>query len=52
MTCAGSLLIVMIGTNLMGITKIKVADFLPAILLAPVICNLLPLFEKIPALWS
>ena len=31
MTCAGSLLIVMIGTNLMGITKIKVADFLPAI---------------------
>ena len=47
MSCAGSLLIVMIGTNLMGITKIKVADFLPAILIAPVLYNLIPLFEKI-----
>ena len=40
MTCAGSLLIVMIGTNLMGITKIKVADYLPAILFAPILHNL------------
>ena len=45
MTCAGSLLIVMIGTNLMGITKIKVADFLPAILFAPLISNLLAASE-------
>ena len=44
MTCAGSLLIVMIGTNLMGITKIKVADYLPAILFAPLICNITQLF--------
>ena len=36
MTCVGSILIMMIGTNLMGITKIKVADFLPAILYAPI----------------
>ncbi|MBQ4505260.1 MAG: DUF554 family protein, partial [Firmicutes bacterium] len=43
MTCAGSILIIMIGTNLMGITKIKVADYLPAILFAPVIYNLIPL---------
>lgn len=49
MTCAGSILIIMIGTNLMGITKIKVADFLPAILFAPVIYNIVPLLEK---LWS
>ena len=49
MTCAGSILIIMIGTNLMGITKIKVADFLPAILFAPVIYNIVPLIEK---LWS
>lgn len=42
MTCAGSLLIIMIGTNLMGITKIKVADFLPAILFAPLLYNLVP----------
>ncbi len=44
MTCAGSLLILMIGTNLMGITKIKVADFLPAIVYAPVIYNLIQFF--------
>ena len=37
MTCAGSLLILMIGTNLMGITRIKVADYLPAILFLLVI---------------
>lgn len=32
--CVGNLLIVIIGLNLMGITKQKVANFLPAILLA------------------
>ena len=46
MTCAGSILIMMIGTNLMGITKIKVADFLPAILYAPIIYNVVNLVEK------
>ena len=40
MTCAGSLLIIMIGTNLMGITKIKVADFLPAVVFAPVLYHI------------
>lgn len=44
MTCAGSLLIVMIGTNLMGISKFKVADYLPAILFAPIIYNIIALF--------
>ncbi len=44
MTCAGSLLIIMIGMNLMGITKIKVADFLPAIVLAPVIYGIASMF--------
>ena len=44
MTCAGSLLIVMIGTNLMGITKSKVADYLPAILFAPLLHNIVSLF--------
>ena len=47
MTCAGSILIIMIGLNVMGITKIKVADFLPAVLFAPIIYNLIPLFEKL-----
>ncbi len=45
MTCAGSILIIMIGTNLMGITKIKVADYLPAILFAPIIYNVLVFFQ-------
>lgn len=36
-TCVGSLLIILIGTNLMGITKVKVADFLPAIIFTPII---------------
>ena len=44
MTCAGSLLILMIGTNLMGITRIKVADYLPAILFAPVLHNIVAFF--------
>ena len=44
MTCVGSLLIIMIGTNLMGITKFKVADYLPAILFAPILYNILQLF--------
>ena len=46
MTCAGSILIIMIGINLMGITKLKVADFLPAIFFAPIIYNIIPLIEK------
>ena len=48
MTCVGSILIMMIGTNLMGITKIKVADFLPAIVYAPIIYNIVSML-KIPA---
>ena len=44
MTCVGSLLIIMIGTNLMGITKFTVADYLPAILFAPILYNIMQLF--------
>ena len=36
-TCAGSLMIIAIGLNLIGITKIKVADQLPAIVFVPII---------------
>ena len=52
MTCAGSILILMIGTNLMGITKIKVADYLPAVLFAPVIYNIILLLEPLWSLFS
>lgn len=38
MICAGGLLIVALGLNMLGITKIKVADYLPALLLAPLAC--------------
>lgn len=47
MTCVGSLLIMMIGTNMMGITKIKVADFLPAIIYAPIIYNVVSWISNI-----
>lgn len=44
MTCTGSLITLMLGFNLMGISKFKVADYLPAILFAPLIYNLIQLF--------
>ncbi len=37
MNCVGSLLIVAIGLNLIGVTKLKVADYLPAILVAMIL---------------
>ena len=40
MTAAGSLMIIGIGFNLAGITKLKVADYLPAIVYAPFVCLL------------
>ena len=49
MTCAGSLIIIALGTNLIGATDIKVANYLPAIAIAPVLCWLvsLPVFQGI-----
>lgn len=43
-TCAGSLIIIALGLNLIGVTKIKVANYLPAILIAPLISWLVSLF--------
>ena len=37
-TCTGSLIIVALSLNLLGITKIKVANMLPAIFLVPFLC--------------
>lgn len=45
-TCAGSVIIIGLGLNLIGITKIKVANMLPAILFAPfvyLLVGLLPI---------
>lgn len=37
MICAGSVMIIGLGLNIIGISKIKVANFLPAMFIAPVI---------------
>ena len=39
--CVGSLLIISIGLNILGITKIKVADLLPALLFVPLMYTLI-----------
>lgn len=44
LSSTGSLVIVALGLNLLGITKIKVADFLPALIIAPVISIVAGLF--------
>lgn len=45
LTCAGSLIIIALGLNLIGVTKIKVANYLPAIIIAPFIVWILSLFQ-------
>lgn len=51
LTCAGSLLVAAIGLNQTGATKIKVADYLPALLFVPVIRWLvgLPVWQQLAA---
>ena len=44
-TCVGSLAVIALGLNILGITKLKVADFLPAIVFAPFVSAL---FEALP----
>ncbi len=41
MTCVGSLLIIAIALNMLGITKIKVMNSLPAVFLPVIICQLI-----------
>ena len=41
--CAGSLLILALGLNMLGITKIKVANYLPSFLFAPLVLRLVSL---------
>ena len=38
--CAGSVMIIALGLNLMGVTKIKVANLLPALIFVPFICKI------------
>lgn len=41
MTCLGSLIIFALGLNILGITKIKITNFLPAIFIVPLICMII-----------
>ena len=41
MTCVGSMLIFALGLNMIGVTKIKVMDFVPAIFLVIPLCYVL-----------
>lgn len=41
--CAGSLMILALGLNMLGITKIKVANYLPALVFAPLMLRLVAL---------
>ena len=50
-TCVGSLMILALGLNIIGITKIKVANYFPALIFAPFVCALFVFLGKyIPAL--
>ncbi len=40
LTCAGSLMILALGLNIIGITKIKVINFIPALVLVPFVVTL------------
>lgn len=49
-TCVGSLMILALGLNLLGITKFKVANYFPALIFAPIFCFLFSLLGNyIPA---
>ncbi len=45
LTCVGSIVILLLAFNLMGLSKFKVADYMPAILFAPLISKLFELVE-------
>ena len=42
--CEGSVMIIALGLNLIGITKIKVANLLPGLVLVPFVCKIMELF--------
>lgn len=42
--CAGSVMIIALGLNLIGVTKIKVANLLPGLVFVPFVCKIMELF--------
>ena len=53
MICVGSLLILALGLNLLGVTKLKVANYLPAVVFAPLLVWLfaLPFMQNLLSLF-
>jgi len=47
MICVGSVMIIGLGLNIIGVTKIKVANFIPAMFIAPAITPLMNRFIEI-----
>lgn len=41
LVCAGSVMIIALGLNLIGVTKIKVANLLPGLVFVPILCEVL-----------
>ena len=46
MICVGSVIIIGLGLNIAGVSKIKVANFIPAMFIAPVITPLMNKFVE------
>lgn len=46
-TRVGSLMIMALGLNMIGISKIKVADYLPSLIVAPIICWLTDVISRL-----
>jgi len=46
MTCVGSLLIAGLAFNMLGITKLKVMNFVPAIFMPIIICRIVEIFAN------
>jgi uncharacterized membrane protein YqgA involved in biofilm formation len=46
MTAVGGLLVIVIGLRLLGLARIRVANLLPAVLLAPLATGLLPVVQR------
>ena len=44
LNCVGSLILLAIAVNLMGLKKIKTADYLPALLVPIIICGIIAAF--------
>lgn len=45
MTCAGSVMIIGMGLNMLGVTKLKIANYLPALVVAPIVCYFAPMLS-------